>query len=1216
MSSTKPSSTSDWEPPSPEDLHRLLPQYEITGILGRGGMGAVYEGRQAKLDRRVAIKVLPETFTQGEDELNFAKRFEQEARAMANLDHPAIISVYDFGETSEGQLYFVMEFIDGMDIHQYLHSHGGKLPQEDALAIVAHVLDALEYAHSHGIVHRDIKPANILLNREGRVKIADFGLAKKFGEAVDPSAPMLTMSNVAVGTPDFVAPEALDPEAKPDHRADLYAVGVMLYQMLTGRIPRGRWEMPSELDAAIDPRLDEIVGKAMESNPENRYASAAAVRADLDAIFSQPLAKVEAGEESDAVAAAVPVTTGVRGAGGKRPASGGRPKPATPEKPKLALYGGIAAAVLVAGLIVMGMRGGKEEKPSGTGVPPVASTEEAGEPEHASVAAAPEVPRNAEDSGRAAPVQEESGRDILPVASREETVESEQASVAADSGVPPVEDIGRMPMPQEESGTGILPVVSTEQTVEPEPAPVVVTAPPTSPTADSPPPTESANQEPSTKNEEPGTKNQELLPIPGLAPRLEAYLAARREQTGELAANYLRALEARLGQAADAGDLALATAFDEEKARIETLKTSLAEAPEDPFAALEGSADLPELPEGAPEGLAALRGTWESERARIREDLDGKLAASLQVLEGELTRARDFENARSVLAFREGLGGTSEHTEQTVAETTPAPADAPPRGVDPDLAQATKEQPFENSLGMKFVPVPGTDVLFCIHETRYRDYAEYAKRAREGVDGGWKNQTNDGFEIRRGGDDHPVTRVSWEDAKAFCAWLSEKEGRTYRLPTDREWSIAVGIGDLEEWDADTTPESVFKPQDIFPWGTEWPPPAGAGNYSDESRRAKAPRDDASYIDGYDDGFPTTAPVMSFVPNEFGLYDLGGNVWEWCEDWFDASNEHRVLRGGSWYRRERGNLLSSHRTHNAPTLRGVSSGFRVVLVPSGGEAEPTAAAPAATPDAAAAADSVRTTDNPLRASKEQPFENSLGMKFVPVPGTEVLFCIHETRYRDYATYAAEVEGLNGSWRSQEADGFTPTDRPEDHPVWRVNWEDAQAFCAWLSEKEGRTYRLPTDREWSVAVGLGRLERPRSGDTPESLSGKVADEFPWGKGWPPPEGAGNYSDASRQAKAPRDDAKYVEGGYDDGFPTTAPVMSFAANEYGLFDLGGNVWEWCEDWFNAANEHRVLRGASWNDYERSRLLSSCRLRLPPEIRYSSRGFRVVVVPSSSGR
>src|SRR5690606_1919588 len=137
----------------------------------------------------------------------------------------------------------------------------GRLPQEHALSIVAHVLDALDYAHGHGIVHRDIKPANILLNQEGRVKIADFGLAKRFGEHADDSAPALTMSHLAVGTPHFVAPEALDSDQTPDHRADLYAVGVMLYQLLTGKLPRGQFKSPSEVVPGIDPRLDAIVGK-------------------------------------------------------------------------------------------------------------------------------------------------------------------------------------------------------------------------------------------------------------------------------------------------------------------------------------------------------------------------------------------------------------------------------------------------------------------------------------------------------------------------------------------------------------------------------------------------------------------------------------------------------------------------------------------------------------------------------------------------------------------------------------------------------------------------------------------------------------------------------------------------------------------------------------------------------------------------------------------
>ncbi len=305
MSSTDPSISSQgmWEPPSAEALQAMLPQYEISAIIGRGGMGAVYRGRQAKLDRDVAIKLLPETLAEGADEMNFVARFEQEAKAMAKLDHPAIISVHDFGETSEGQLYIVMEFVEGMDIHQYLQYHGGKLIQEDAIAIIAHVLDALDYAHAHGIVHRDIKPANVLLNHEGRVKIADFGLAKTLSSGEDEAEsdqPALTMSNVAVGTPDFVAPEALDSDQVPDHRADLYAVGVMLYQMLTGSLPRGQFKLPSEQNPELDPRLDEIVDQALQANPADRYASASEVRLALEPIFTTPITKLE-GEEKKTV---------------------------------------------------------------------------------------------------------------------------------------------------------------------------------------------------------------------------------------------------------------------------------------------------------------------------------------------------------------------------------------------------------------------------------------------------------------------------------------------------------------------------------------------------------------------------------------------------------------------------------------------------------------------------------------------------------------------------------------------------------------------------------------------------------------------------------------------------------------------------------------------------------------------------------------------------
>ncbi len=294
---------SGWAPPSVEELQGLLPQYEIESMIGHGGMGAVYRGQQGALQRPVAIKLLPETLAENDDGCNFVERFKLEARSMANLDHPAIISVYDFGQTSEGHLYFVMEFIDGMDMHKYIHLSGGSVEPDTAVAIVSHVLDALDYAHSKGIVHRDIKPANVLINREGKVKIADFGLAKQLAGDGEPAVTGLTMSNVALGTPDFVAPEALDPDATPDHRADLYAVGVMLYQMLTGKIPRGIFKLPSEVNAEIDPRLDEILTLAMEADPGGRFQSATEFRMKLDELASAPVEKIAPDQDSAAVEA-------------------------------------------------------------------------------------------------------------------------------------------------------------------------------------------------------------------------------------------------------------------------------------------------------------------------------------------------------------------------------------------------------------------------------------------------------------------------------------------------------------------------------------------------------------------------------------------------------------------------------------------------------------------------------------------------------------------------------------------------------------------------------------------------------------------------------------------------------------------------------------------------------------------------------------------------
>jgi serine/threonine protein kinase len=309
-----------WEAPGVAQIQEMLPQYEVSGVIGCGGMGAVYRARQRSLDRVVAVKVLPPQLR--EADATFAGRFKNEAQAMARLSHPGIVAVHDFGEAPGGQLYFVMELVEGTDLSEVLRQRT-KLPPDEALSITLEICDALSYAHENGVVHRDIKPSNILLTRKGHVKVADFGLAKMDDSLIggDAARTALTRTGTTVGTPEFVAPEALIMGAHVDGRADLYALGVMLYQMLTGEIPRGLFLMPGvQSRGAIDERFDHVISKAMQSNRDLRYQSATAMRLDLEAIKAGP-----ANGPSQSAAAATPAVVPLESSVTDNPRKANRP---------------------------------------------------------------------------------------------------------------------------------------------------------------------------------------------------------------------------------------------------------------------------------------------------------------------------------------------------------------------------------------------------------------------------------------------------------------------------------------------------------------------------------------------------------------------------------------------------------------------------------------------------------------------------------------------------------------------------------------------------------------------------------------------------------------------------------------------------------------------------------------------------------------------------
>lgn len=266
-------------PPEIARLAELFPQLEILELIGQGGMGAVYKARQPELDRLVALKILA---PRDEADPGFAERFTREARALARLNHPSIVAVYDFGHRGELH-YFVMEFVDGSNLRQV--QKAGELEARAALEIVPQICEALQFAHDEGVVHRDIKPENVLLNKKGRVKIADFGLAKIMGKAHETFT--LTQAGHVMGTPHYMAPEQVEHPLEVDHRADIYSLGVVFYEMLTGELPLGRFAPPSQ-KVQVDVRLDEVVLRTLEKEPEQRYQKAGQVGTEVRTIVRTP----------------------------------------------------------------------------------------------------------------------------------------------------------------------------------------------------------------------------------------------------------------------------------------------------------------------------------------------------------------------------------------------------------------------------------------------------------------------------------------------------------------------------------------------------------------------------------------------------------------------------------------------------------------------------------------------------------------------------------------------------------------------------------------------------------------------------------------------------------------------------------------------------------------------------------------------------------------
>ena len=515
-----------------------------------------------------------------------------------------------------------------------------------------------------------------------------------------------------------------------------------------------------------------------------------------------------------------------------------------------------------------------------------------------------------------------------------------------------------------------------------------------------------------------------------------------------------------------------------------------------------------------------------------------------------------------------------------------------------------------NSLGTRFVTIPGTTVMCAIWETRLSEWNEFLRQKKYP----WTYQTN--FQQTP---EHPVVGVNLQDAVAFCNWLTETErekklidsSQSYRLPTPEEWDSAVGLARGRK-KVSLTAEDRLLDDRIYPWGQEWPPADKTANLADGE------------IPSYTDGYPYTAPVGSFSPSPEGIFDLSGNVWEWTQTVDIRAIPTGVLRGGSWAYFRAECLTSAYQYVVPADLRAPTIGFRYVFEDKRRTASLLAASDAEKKQAidermkalteARKVDTVAVEelrkkmqgkgDNdglPDPASLKpavadgSPFMNALGMRFVPLQEKGPLICATETSVREIEAWMKDI-------------GRTWSKKPSfllggNHPAAGVSWDDATAFCAWLTERDRASklipatasYRLPRDVEWSLAAGL----KNETGADPAARHLADKTHYPWTPkegDWKPPTLTANL------------DATKIPG-TTDTYSYTAPVDSARANSLGLFELGGNVSEWCEDPWPGAPEERVIRGGSWLSYDKDALLTSARTHALKSASRADLGFRCVL-------
>jgi serine/threonine protein kinase len=922
--------------------------------LGQGGMGVTYKAIDTTLDRPVALKLI------AADLLKSGKakqRFVREAKAAAKIVHPNVATVFQFGE--EGDAYFyAMEFVEGEDLERYVHNRGPLSPR-DGLLVIHQVAQALEAAQSHQLIHRDIKPGNIMTraNRLGdlEVKLIDFGLARLM-DPTDSDASQITHSQDFVGSPAFASPEQCEMDGMLDTRSDIYSLGVTLWYLLMAKLPftgtvgqllvahavkPPPWSELQSLPVAVVDLLRRMLAKDPMERPQTPAELQEAIEKVIAGLTGQPVAT----RIGRTLSPSSPIQSGSeltftphRSASSGQAHSAGSPPIHSPGEVVRPRQSDSYWQVGVGAILAERYRIITEIREGIGGRLYLAKDERATGRQPAAVALKLLHPTITSDFALLSRLENEIGIIRSAVDPHVLRYLSFEREVSAPFLVREwvhgfllydllrwrracrISEVMKLLQPIAptldfiaDHGLGLVDVSARK---------IFVCC-----SGDVDPATFSTLGQNSIEDWD--RCEVKLNPL-SLGPLIQHNRQLRGNQTLIPSSRILSLSQAETGiRGVKAGRLFARLVYELLSGHPPTDTEGTKYTP------------LSALNEA---GNRVLQRACASSGQQFKdcEDFWTALRESLESASGA-TRTPYPEPERVVapigrippIAPEIGLktpppvSMPSAPSRPVVVEQPPVAPIAvsrvePPRVDRHPIQTATKEKPWENSLGMRFVPV--ARVFFCIWDTRLQDYEQFVQDSDYEASDKWKEP---GF---KQGPDHPVVNVSWDDAIAFCNWLTTREQglgllparMSYRLPTDLDWSSAVGLGT----EPGNTPEQKKGKIKVYPWGLGWPPPPRSGNYCGEE--TKGGRSSWPVISGYNDGYARSSPVGAFPPNRYGLHDMGGNVWQWCEDWSNASRYRRVLRGASWLNEHPDDLLLSHRRDDTPTSRRDNYGFRCVL----------------------------------------------------------------------------------------------------------------------------------------------------------------------------------------------------------------------------------------------------------------------------------------------